>query len=122
MGSLHKAFAKKALLDNEGVSSCFIGSLAVGGLESLLNLGDDIVELGELLALLAGLAEANAHLLGGVVAHGVHDVAKEEEVKLALAIPVVDVTDLLNSISVNHFVCCGGASLAAVDSEPESPC
>ena len=37
------------------------------------------------------------YLLGGVVAHGVHDVAKEEEVELALAIPVVDVTDLLNS-------------------------
>ena len=37
------------------------------------------------------------YLLGGVVAHGVHDVAKVEQVKLALAIPVVDVTDLLNS-------------------------
>merc|ERR1711981_521252 len=81
-----------------------VGSLAVGGLQGLLNLGDDIVELGELLALLVGLAQADAHLLGGVVAHGVHDVAKEEQVKLALAIPVVDVTDLLNSISVNHFV------------------
>merc|ERR1711910_258204 len=89
-----------------------VGSLAVGGLQGLL-------ELGELLALLIGLAKADAHLLGGVVAHGVHDVAEEEEVELALAIPVVDVTDLLNSISVNHFVCCGGASLSAVDSEPE---
>merc|ERR1711993_102431 len=97
-----------------------VGSLAVGGLQGLLDLGDDVVELGELLALLVGLAKADAHLLGGVVAHGVHDVAEEEEVELALAIPVVDVTDLLNSISVNHFVCCGGASLSAVDSEPES--
>merc|ERR1719347_1448595 len=92
-----------------------VGSLAVGGLQGLLDLGDDVVELGELLALFVGLAKADAHLLGGVVAHGVHDVAEEVEVELALAIPVVDVTDLLNSISVNHFVCCGGASLSAVD-------
>merc|ERR1719491_733756 len=85
-------------------------SLAVGGLQGRLNHADDVVELGELLALLVGLAEANAHLLGGVVAHGVHDVAEVEQVELTLAIPVVDVTDLLNSISVNHLDCCGGAS------------
>ena len=39
-----------------------VGSLAVGGLQGLLDLGDDIVELGELLALLVGLAQADAHL------------------------------------------------------------
>ena len=39
-----------------------VGSLAVGGLQGLLDLGDDVVELGELLALLVGLAEADAHL------------------------------------------------------------
>ena len=44
----------------------------------------------------------SGHLLGGVVAHGVHDVAEVEQVKLTLAIPVVDVTDLLDSIGINH--------------------
>merc|ERR1711890_113788 len=47
------------------------------------------------------------HLLGGVEAHGVHDVSKVEHVKLALAIPVIDVTDLLTNVSVNHFVSVG---------------
>ena len=37
------------------------------------------------------------NLLGGVHAEGVHDVSQEEEVELALAIPVVDVADSLDS-------------------------
>ena len=36
-------------------------------------------------------------LLGGVHAKGIHDISEEEEVKLAFAIPIVDVTDFLNS-------------------------
>ena len=46
-------------------------SLAVGGLQGRLNHADDIVELGELLALLVGLAEANAHLGESAVRIGV---------------------------------------------------
>ena len=37
------------------------------------------------------------YLLGGVHAESVHDVSEEEEVELALAIPIVDVADLDNS-------------------------
>ena len=40
-------------------------------------------------------------LLGDVVAEGVHDVAEEEQVELALAVPVVDVADLLDFVSVS---------------------
>merc|ERR1719419_1570229 len=70
------------------VDVVLVGSLAVGSLDGLFALGDDFVELDELLALLVGLAEANADLLGGVEAHGVEDVAEEEHVELALALAV----------------------------------
>jgi len=36
-------------------------------------------------------------LLGGVHAEGVHDVTEEEHVEFTLAVPVVDVADLLDS-------------------------
>ena len=39
-------------------------------------------------------------LLGDVQAQSVHDVSEEEEVDLALAIPIVDVADLKNSIGI----------------------
>merc|ERR1740124_866004 len=64
---------------------------------------DDIVELGEFLAFLISLAQTDTHLLCGVHAKGIHDISEEEHVKLAFAIPIVDVTDFLNSVSVNHF-------------------
>merc|ERR1719260_671038 len=48
------------------------------------------------------LSVAHTDLLGGVESHGVHDVAKVEEVELALAVPVIDVADLLASFGVNH--------------------
>ena len=38
----------------------------------------------------------SGYLLGDVEAQSVHDVSEEEEVDLALAIPVVDVTDVLD--------------------------
>merc|ERR1712126_161626 len=37
-----------------------------------------------------------------------YDVSKVEHVKLAFAIPVIDVTDLLANVSVNHFAVGGG--------------
>jgi len=79
-----------------------IGTLAVRGFDGSLDLGDDLVELGELLALLISLALSNAGLLGDVEAKSVGDVAEVEEVELALAIPVVDVADLKDSVSISH--------------------
>ena len=40
-------------------------------------------------------------LLGDVQAQSVHDVSEEEQVDLALAVPVVDVADVLNLSLVN---------------------
>ena len=37
-----------------------------------------------------------SHLLGDVKAHSVHHVSEEEEINLALAVPVVDVADVLD--------------------------
>ena len=42
-----------------------------------------------------------SYLLGHVEAESVHNVSEEEEVDLALAIPVVDVADVLNLSLVN---------------------
>ena len=42
-----------------------------------------------------------SHLLGDVQAQSVHDVSEEEQVDLALAVPVVDVADVLNLSLVN---------------------
>ena len=42
-----------------------------------------------------------SHLLGDVQAESVHDVSEEEEVDLALAVPVVDVADVLNLSLIN---------------------
>ena len=45
------------------------------------------------------LAKADADLLGDVHAKGVDDIAEEVHVEDTLAIPVVDVADLLDSCS-----------------------
>merc|ERR1719167_1001803 len=76
------------------------GSVAVFVSVDLLN---DFVELGELLAFLIGLSKTNANLLGGVHSKGIHDISEEEKVEFAFAIPIVDVADFLNSLSINHF-------------------
>ena len=73
-----------------------VGAGGLGGLLGLVDQLDDLVELGKLLALLVGLAEANQDLLGDVQAKGVDDVHEEVHVQLAFAIPIVDVTDLLD--------------------------
>ena len=46
-------------------------------------------------------ADCVSHLLGDVQAQSVHDVSEEEQVDLALAVPVVDVADVLNLSLVN---------------------
>merc|ERR1719499_597467 len=78
-------------------------SLGVRGGNCSLHLLDNIIILGKLLALLISLAKANTDLLGDVQAQSVHDVSKEEQVNLAFAIPVIDVTDVLNLCVINHF-------------------
>ena len=100
----HHGAVTVLVIEFEQLEVVGIDSLAVGGLDGLLALFQDLVKLAELLALLVGLAKADADLLGGVEAHGVHDVSEEEHVKLALAVPVVDVADLHALISVNHLV------------------
>ena len=42
-----------------------------------------------------------SHLLGDIQAQSVHDVSEKEQVDLALAVPVVDVADVLNLSLVN---------------------
>merc|ERR1712117_599701 len=75
--------------------------LRVRGGNSSLDLLDNIIVLGKLLALLIRLTEANTDLLGDVQAKSVHDVSQEEEINLAFAIPVIDVTDVLNLCVIN---------------------
>merc|ERR1712156_729157 len=80
-----------------------VGSGALRGGDGLVDQGDDPVEGAELLLLLLLLAKTHADLLGHVVAGGVDNVHQVEHVELAFAVPVVDVADLLNSISISHF-------------------
>ena len=67
---------------------CFQGSI---------DHGDDFVEAGEFLGFFFLLAIGHADLLGNVEAQGVHDITKIEQVELALAMPIVNVADFLNS-------------------------
>ncbi len=76
------------------------GALAVLGLLRLVNEFDDVVELGELFVAFIGLAETDANLLGDVKVQGVDDVAEEEHVEFAFAIPVVDVANLFDRVGV----------------------
>ena len=54
----------------------------------------------------------SGYLLGDVEAQSVHDVSEEEEVDLALAIPVVDVTDVLD-LCTGHAQLVSSAQLSA---------
>ena len=85
----------------------------LGLLEGLLDEGDDLIELAELLAGVVGLAVLDADLLDNVEAKGVEDVHEVVHVEDTLHVPVVDLADLLDIIgalfnieSVND-VCCG---------------
>merc|ERR1711976_586941 len=98
-------------------------SLGVGGGNGSLDLLDNIIILGKLFALLISLAQTNTDLLGDVKTQSVHHVSEEEQVDLTLAVPVVDVADVLNLSVINHLVCLCELSLVdliRVLSEP--PC
>merc|ERR1719348_2639415 len=68
-----------------------VGSGGVRGGLCGINLLDDIIELCEFLAFFISLTKTNAHLLCGVHAKGIHDISEKEKVKLAFAIPIIDV-------------------------------
>ena len=76
-------------------------AVVFGGLQGSVDHGDNFVEASEFLALFFLLAIGHADLLGDVESQGIHDVAKVEQVELSLAMPIVDVTDFLNSISIS---------------------
>ena len=61
---------------------------------------DNIVELGVFLLFFFLLTVGHADLLGNVESQGVHDVTKVEQVDFSLAMPIVNVTDLLNSYKI----------------------
>merc|ERR1719208_733566 len=80
-----------------------VGSLGVRGGNGGLDLLDNIIVLGKLLALLISLSLSNTGLLGDVQAKSIADVSKEEQIDFTFAIPVVDVADILNLCFINHF-------------------
>merc|ERR1711920_123943 len=85
-----------------------IGALGIRGSNGSLDLGNNLIKLGKLLALLISLALGNTDLLGHIESKSISNVAKVEKVELALAIPVIDVTDLQDCLSISH---CRGVSL-----------
>ena len=92
-----KKEVSKSRVANPNKSRFEVNTYTVGGLLSLKDQFDDIIEGQELLALLLLLAQAHADLLGDVVAKSVDDVSEEVHVQDTLAIPIVDVADFLNS-------------------------
>ena len=69
-------------------------------LDGLLDKGDNFVEFAELLLDIVGLTVLDSGLLGEVHAEGIEDVHEVVHVKLALAVPIVDVADSADFISI----------------------
>merc|ERR1719209_2326309 len=86
-------------------------AVVFGGLQGSVDHGDNFVEAGEFLVLFFLLTILHADLFCDVESQGIHDVTKVEQVELSLAMPIVDLTDLLNSISISHFDGFYGSSL-----------
>jgi len=78
-------------------------AMVIGGLQGCLDQSDNFVEGTVFLFFFFLLTILHADLLGDVESQGVHDVTKVEQVEAALAMPIVDLTDFLNSVSVSHF-------------------
>jgi len=76
----------------------------LGLLEGLLDEGDDLIELAELLAGVVGLAVLDADLLDDVEAEGVEDVHEVVHVEDTLHVPVVDLADLFDVIGASRHV------------------
>merc|ERR1712165_159854 len=73
------------------------------GLQGSVDHGYDFIEAGKFLAFFFLLSIGHADLLGDVESKGVHDITKVEQVELTLAMPIVNVADFLNSVSISHF-------------------
>jgi hypothetical protein len=100
--SKHHGAVAVFVVQLEQLNEVVVVTLRLGSGQASVYLGDNVVELGEFLAFLISLAVGNAHLLGGVEAQGVHDVTEVVQVEFTFAIPVVDVTNLLDSIGISH--------------------
>merc|ERR1712113_299607 len=101
--SKHHGAVAVFVVELEELNIVVVGSLGVRGGNSSLDLLDNIIILGELLALLISLSLSNTGLLGDVQAKSIADVSKEEQIDFTFAIPVVDVADILNLCFINHF-------------------
>ena len=67
------------------------------GLQSCIDHGNNFVEAGEFLSFFFLLSISHADFLGDVESQGIHDVTEVEQVEGALAMPIVDVADFLDS-------------------------
>jgi len=101
--SKHHGAVAVFVVELEELNIVVVGSLGVRGGNSGLDLLDNIIVLGELLALLISLSLSNTGLLGDVQAKSIADVSEEEQIDFTFAIPVVDVADILNLCFINHF-------------------
>merc|ERR1712113_1373807 len=100
--SKHHGAVAVFVVELEELNIVVVGSLGVRGGNSSLDLLDNIIVLGEFLALLISLSLSNTGLLGDVQAKGVADVSKEEEIDLTFAVPIVDVADVFDLSLINH--------------------
>merc|ERR1719315_284380 len=82
-----------------------IGSGGVGSVSCSLHFLDHVIKLGKLLSLFISLAKTYTDLLGGVHTKSIHHISKEEQVYFTLTIPVIDVTDVFNFLSIHHLSC-----------------
>ena len=68
--------------------------------DNFLGKFDNLIEFAEFLLNIVSLAVFDANLLGEVHAHGVEDIHEVVHVKDTLAMPIIDVADPLNFISI----------------------
>merc|ERR550534_1593180 len=73
-------------------------------LDSLLDKGYNLIKLAEFLLNIVSLSVFDGGLLGEVHAKSVKDVHEVVHVKLALAMPIVDIADPSNCISIDRHV------------------
>merc|ERR1712223_257709 len=81
------------------------------GLQGCIDHGNNFVEASEFLCFFFLLSISHADFLGDVESQGINDVFEVEQVELALAMPIVDVADFLDSVSISHFDGFYGSSL-----------
>merc|ERR1712242_623256 len=73
-------------------------------LDSLLDKGYNLIKLAEFLLNIISLSVFDSGLLGQIHAKGIEDVHEVVHVKFALAMPIVDIADPSNFISIDRHV------------------